>query len=325
MDGNKRTEMTSPGQGSPRRPLAGARFWAFFVGSALLYTALLWWGRGSVFSRPLPEQIRLRLHRAPNFVVEPAPAPRSGISSPSPGPGETRITVSTQLAPRPSPAASVPATKPGGTVPVPASSGGTPVPIPAAAIGGPPSLFNVVVPSHCVIYLIDVSGSMLEPLEPTPANGGERRTRFDTAAAEVRRSMAALPPDTLFNIVLFADHPLPLTPEPVAATAEAKSRAEAFLGGLPEGVGGGTVLSEALGAALRMSPDVMFLLTDGGSDEIAWKLLRQVRDMEAAAPAPTRLYAFGLAAKLEDGNEGLIEKLCRMTGGAYVPMADWRK
>ena len=253
-------------------------------------------------------------------------------SSPPPPPAAQPIEASSNPVPASSPAAvpslaAMPAPTPGDAAVLPSPASATlappppPVPRPPVAAAPRVSVFTVTAPSSRLVYLVDVSGSMFDPLDDANPQG---KSRFETATEEVRRSIDGLPADVSFNVILFADRPIALFPQPVPASPDAKRRAADFLGRLPD-VGGGTDFLAGFDSALRMAPDSIFLLTDGGANEPEWKLLREIRALEVAAPAPSHLYAFGLTPHLDDDGDRLLEKLCLMSGGSYQPMADWKK
>ena len=287
------------------------------VGIALLYIVLLWIGRdvpvavapseriparGTLMVETVSAPVPVRL--APRPIEEPAPVPPPAVAAPAAG-GDKR----------PAPVAAAPS--------APLAAPTIPAAPAAPAAGGRPSVFNVAPANTArIVYLIDVSGSMLNPLDPK--DGPQGRTRFDAAADEVRRSIRFLPPETEFDIVLFGDRAVAMAPVPVAATAEAKRAATAFLAHLPD-VEGGTNFIAGIGAALKMAPGSIFLLTDGGANEPAWQLLRKISLLQATAPAPSRLYAFGMTPVLEDDGDALLQKLCHMTGGAFQPMTEWNR
>jgi hypothetical protein len=297
------------------------------LGSFLFYGLLLWLLGGLPFSAgpsfALPEGPRpLLVENLPAPAAAPSPsAPPAAV----PAAGSTAAPASSSAS-----AAPVPRTLPlSAAVPAAASASGAASsvapPPPAQAPPVPPagpssvSVFTVTVPTSRLVYLVDVSGSMFDLLDPQG-----RESRFQAATDEVRRSIRLLPPDVSFNVVLFADHPVAMAPEPVPATPEGKARAEAFLGRIPD-LGGGTDFVAGLRAALGMGPDSIFLLTDGGANEPDWQLLRDVGKLEQAAPAPSRLYAFGMVPRLDDEGDRTLLKLCRQSGGTYQSMATWRK
>ena len=284
---------------------------------------ILWLGRdlpvpafAARLQSPEPDETTLLVDTAP---LPPPPAPRTAEVPPlsasvSASAGAPSLTASP----------AVPAPGDAAVLPAPASTAlASPPPPPRPPVAAAPrvSLFTVTAPSTRLVYLVDVSGSMFDPLDDGDPQG---KSRFEAATGEVRRSIEALPADVSFNVILFADRPVALFPQPTPASPEAKRRAADFLDKLPD-VGGGTDFLSGFDSALRMAPDSIFLLTDGGANEPEWKLLREIRALEAAAPAPSHLYAFGLTPHLDEDGDRLLEKLCLMSGGSYQPMADWKK
>jgi len=294
----------------------------------VLAGGLLWLGR----DLPVPAFAARLQSSEPDettLLVDTAPVPPPSAFRPAEVPPLT--------APVPAPAAlAAPSLAAAPAVPAPAPGDAAVLPSPASAtlatapppIFRPPvaaaprvSVFTVTAPSTRLVYLVDVSGSMFDPLDDGDPQG---KSRFEAATDEVRRSIEALPADVVFNVILFADRPVALFPQPTPASPDAKRRAADFLGKLPE-VGGGTDFLSGFDSALRMAPDSIFLLTDGGANEPEWKLLREIRALEVAAPASSHLYAFGLTPHLDEDGDRLLEKLCLMSGGSYQPMADWKK
>ncbi|HET6202220.1 MAG TPA: HEAT repeat domain-containing protein [Planctomycetota bacterium] len=155
--------------------------------------------------------------------------------------------------------------------------------------GGEPTYFGIPVRTDRVVFVLDVSGSMAEPVEvePAPPLAGRppRRARAGSRAPSVSRGptklqrakeellsiLDRLGPDDRFNVVLFSgtvervfDTVVPPKPENLAiATARVRGAAPA----------GGTNLFGALEAALRIrgvavdrfytDADTVFLLSDG--------------------------------------------------------------
>jgi hypothetical protein len=257
------------------------------------------------------------------FLFESAPpAAHSNADNPkaAPSPASSRFTVPSQTVATPAPAA-VPAP------PAAASGTGVPAgPAPASApypiVAGQTSLFNMAVPSRRVVYLVDASGSMLDRFAARDPQ--DPRSRYEAAVQEVRRSLAALSPDSAFDIIFFADRTLALSPTPLPPTPEARSRADAFLIRMPDGIGGGTDLLGGLTAAWKLNPDAVFLLTDGGDTDAEWKFIRAFSVLQSTAPS-VRLYAFGLASPMDEDGDRFLLKLCTLTGGSYQGMESYKK
>jgi len=327
----------APGARSRRwdPPSSGGRFGGLgrsgwlFVGSVALYLLLFAAFRGlPLFTAPV---------EAPPVVPDVtldggAPAPGTGGDGapvPSAAPASLRAVQPAAVpapAPSPLPAVTPPpslAKGPGAPAlanPAPASSSPAPADAPATGDGeGRAALFDLAVTTKRVVYLLDVSGSMQEPASP---QGG--RSRFEVSTEEIRRSIRGLPPQVSFNVVLFADGAVSLSPDPLPATPEAKRRAEAFLSKLPD-MGGSTRFVAGIHEALRNGGDTLFLTTDGGLNEPEWKVIEKVQDEMASQAVKPRIYTFGMTAgPMEDGTDRLFEKLCMMYGGRYQPMREWQ-
>ncbi|HKB14821.1 MAG TPA: HEAT repeat domain-containing protein [Planctomycetota bacterium] len=156
---------------------------------------------------------------------------------------------------------------------------------------GEPTYFGIPVRTDRVVFVLDVSGSMAEPVDseapttspaaarrPRPSRGGPPApppiagpTKLQRAKEELLSILGRLGPEDRFNVVLFSggvervfDTVVPPTPENVATATERVRGA---------GASGGTNLFGALEAALRIrgvavdrfytDADTVFLLSDG--------------------------------------------------------------
>ncbi|MFH0943846.1 MAG: HEAT repeat domain-containing protein [Planctomycetota bacterium] len=142
------------------------------------------------------------------------------------------------------------------------------------------------VESDVVLFLLDISGSMNQPVTGDP----DGPTRIFIALRETRRCVEALEDGTRFNIVLFNDKIYPFMNEPVEKSAVSVESASRFMRTVrPDG---GTDLFGALDHVLglgRVNPDetpvfgdldTLVLLTDGmpsrGTVLIPEEILHQV-------------------------------------------------
>ncbi|MGI5832378.1 MAG: vWA domain-containing protein [Thermoguttaceae bacterium] len=158
------------------------------------------------------------------------------------------------------------------------------------------------------VYLLDRSESMKWP--------DEAPMRF--AVAEARQSIASLDPARgaqKFQLIVFNHHEESFDggKRLVDVTPEAQRRADEFLRALtPEG---GTDPLEALSAAIRMAPDVIFFLTDA-EEEISTLTLGRIRDMvRRAGVAQIHVIEFG---KPSGKHPAAYRKLAQQNGGVYV-------
>ena len=158
------------------------------------------------------------------------------------------------------------------------------------------------------VYLIDRSESMKWPDE-APMN---------FAVSEARRSIDSLEPGAgaqKFQLLVF-NHNFEIFDggtRLVAVTPESKRRAGEFLAAVrPEG---GTDPLGALAAAIRMAPDVIFLLTDA-EEEISALALRRIGDLaRRTGVAQINVIEFG---KPGGKHPAAYRKLAEENGGMYL-------
>jgi Ca-activated chloride channel family protein len=157
-----------------------------------------------------------------------------------------------------------------------------------------------------LVFLLDCSGSM----------DGQPLDRVKQAVAAALRDMDAL--DT-FQIITFADSPVMMAPKPLAATAENRRRALAYVAGLSSA--GGTEMLSGIRAAIQGAPDrrrrrLVALLTDGfiGNEN-------QVIAEVAKARGDIRFVCVGVGSA---PNRYLIDGVAKAGGGAaaYVGLND---
>lgn len=144
--------------------------------------------------------------------------------------------------------------------------------------------FGIPVETDEVVFLLDVSGSMNQPVQGDP--GGP--SRLFTALRETRRCVEALEAGTRFNILLFNEDVVTFRESPVEKDAAVTAEVRQFLTGI-EGAGG-TDLIGALEHVLGLGGagsgtgsqelDTLVLLTDGtpsrGTILIPEEILHQV-------------------------------------------------
>jgi hypothetical protein len=114
------------------------------------------------------------------------------------------------------------------------------------------SFWGVQFDSLRVVYVIDVSGSMVaavddyENVHPDPG-----KSRIELARREVKASINGLAPDAAFNVIAYSDVVIPWGEGNVAATPENKKKAFDWLDGL--GAVGQTNIFDALEKAFQLS------------------------------------------------------------------------
>jgi hypothetical protein len=193
-----------------------------------------------------------------------------------------------------------------------ARPGAVPRPLDLAYGGADVRLFDCSGLSRRIVYLLDVSGSMRD-LGP----GGSLAKR-DGAAAEVRRSIARLPLDARFTVVVFADRAATWTPATLRASWRVRAACLDRLTATPSL--GGTNTWSALASALEM-PRVTaaFLLSDGepstGARTAPDAILAGVAGLNAVREPPLVVHGVAYHAAASPGAVSLLRDLAALTAG----------
>ncbi len=137
------------------------------------------------------------------------------------------------------------------------------------------SFFKIRFDSLKVVYIIDISGSMLAAVDDYENTAPEPgKSRFELMRREVKASIGALPAEASFNVIAYSDVVIPWGDKNVMATAENKKQAAEWLDGL--GAAGQTNIFDALEAGFQLAPkspkdkyyattgDTILFLSDGG-------------------------------------------------------------
>lgn len=121
--------------------------------------------------------------------------------------------------------------------------------------GGTRAFAGMPLLSDRVAFLFDFSGSLWNVRE-------DGLTRKEFADRELRRALATLPRDALFNVVPYTDRPFPFSDRLVPASERNVARAMEFFEGCRES-GRGDFLEAALLALADEDVDTIVVLTDG--------------------------------------------------------------
>jgi hypothetical protein len=122
--------------------------------------------------------------------------------------------------------------------------------------------FGIRIISHRVIFIIDVSGSMNEPMRVREAGGGAD-IRMEVAKRELSRCIEGLDSEALFNIITFSNGVESWLQGGITG-ADPKSREEAVSYISRLGAGGATNLYDSLRLAFDdPDADTIFILSDG--------------------------------------------------------------
>jgi len=146
-----------------------------------------------------------------------------------------------------------------------------------------------------IVYVIDRSGSMCDSI--------------DYVKLDLKLSIGSLPEDTTFHVMFFGSGP-PLEMPPrrlVAATDENKQLAMEFIDEIC--CGGETDPAPALRQALALSPDAIYMLTDGEFDCEVVDLVKQLN-----VGGRTAVNTIGF---LYSGAAGILKTIAAENGGVY--------
>ena len=185
---------------------------------------------------------------------------------------------------------------------VPPPSGGT-------------SLFGIEAEGNKFVYVFDRSASM----------GSGSGSALALAKRELLASLADLKDTDQFQIIFYNERPTAMNLGRqygglLFADRQNQDLAEKYVRGIM--ADGGTRRGEAMEAALRLSPDVIFLLTDADQPELAAARLAQIKRMNGGRTS-IHTIEFGLGAQAN--RENYLSKIAHQNGGgyAYVDISTW--
>ena len=161
--------------------------------------------------------------------------------------------------------------------------------------------------SHFV-YVFDRSDSM----------NGFGGLPLRSAKAELIRSLKTLTPKQRFQIIFYNDKPKPfqvsgMPLQLVAGESDMVSRAENYVNGIR--AFGGTKHELALKLALRMSPDVIFFLTDARIPRLSGVKLAEIK--RRAEQAGTTIHAIEFGGEPGAPPDSFLRDLASQNGGQY--------
>jgi hypothetical protein len=169
------------------------------------------------------------------------------------------------------------------------------------------AFFGIVAEGYKFVYVLDRSGSM----------GGAGRTALKAVKAELAKSLENLDTVNQFQVVFYNERPTIFNPTGTPgrlafATEQNIQRALRYIETIT--ADGGTDHEEALKLAIRLQPDVIFLLTDADDPKLTPRQLEKIRDMASGVIIHT--IEFGDGAK-HDENNFLVE-LAKQNRGRHV-------
>ncbi len=169
------------------------------------------------------------------------------------------------------------------------------------------SLFGAVGEGYKFVYVFDRSASM----------GGSGRESLRAVKAELLASLKNLDTVHQFQIIFYNERPTVFNPSSAPgrlafATEKNKERAIRFIESIQ--ADGGTEHEDALKAAIRLKPDVIFFLTDADDPKLSPSQLEKIQRL--AAGIRINAIEFGAGPKREKA--GFLADLARQNGGDYV-------
>ena len=172
--------------------------------------------------------------------------------------------------------------------------------------GQPPRFFGLEAPGQRIVYVCDRSASMAEP-EGEPLAEAKR---------ELLASIAALGDSRQFHLIFYHERQSMFEPpggrgRPMFADEATLREVRRFVKGTT--AGGGTRHAEAIAAALRLAPDVVFLLTDA---DAAHDLTDRELERLAGRLGAARLMVIQFGGA-EDRRSPRLARLATMSAGAY--------
>ncbi|MBC8113348.1 MAG: VWA domain-containing protein [Candidatus Saccharimonas sp.] len=168
--------------------------------------------------------------------------------------------------------------------------------------GSGPGFFGSVPGAKRIVYVVDSSRSM------NAKHDSPSKTRFRRLKVELIKSILELPPESQFFVIFFANEMLGMPAETLQpATPQSKDHYLRWVAQVDPG-GSPTDPQDALAAAIRLQPDIIYFLTDGEFKKGVNLRLRSIKLPRTAI----HTFAFG-----ETVGEELLKDIARNNGGEY--------
>ena len=177
--------------------------------------------------------------------------------------------------------------------------------------------FGIRTDSQRVIFIVDTSGSMTDPVHGRLVDGKRAATRIDVAKEELERCIKELAPESLFNIYSFSFGIARWLKKGIASASDhSREDAKTFIERL--GAGGPTNLYDTLKMAFE-DPDVdtLYVLSDGEPTAGAVLDPHQIR---ADVKFWNRHRNITIHTIAIGGNLEILEWLAADSGGKHVRM-----
>ncbi len=189
------------------------------------------------------------------------------------------------------------------------------------------TFYGVTTPSDKILFILDVSGSMLEPAHPDAAGARADLKRIDLARKELAAAIDLLDESKRFNVILFSHRVVRWQLSPVEGDRSAADKAKRFA--LDTEAAGGTNIHDALETAFKAANtaadgksylaayDTFFFMTDGtptaGKLQKPDEILAAVREWNRTAKVVIHCVGVGDAADAD-----FLGRLAAENGGVFV-------
>jgi len=181
------------------------------------------------------------------------------------------------------------------------------------------SFYGIDTHSKRIVFCLDLSGSMAQPLDE---KGGKKEPRIVTARAELEKALRSLPDDALFTIVVYSNTVDAWKKKLVKATDRNKALAWKWVE--KREPDGSTNIYDALDLSLQIaagrkgaSADTIFFMTDGmptdGRIVDPAQILSEITQKNRRVGVV--IHAVGVS---KEQNAGFLLNLARANGGRYV-------
>lgn len=170
------------------------------------------------------------------------------------------------------------------------------------------SVFGATGQGSLFVYVFDRSDSM----------NSYRGRPLAASRAELIKSLESLQPTHQFQILFYNSRITAFNPsrarsaQLMFATEQNKELAARFVDQVP--ASDGTQHMDALRLALRLAPDVIFLLTDAGEPQLTASELERLRQLNTG----TLINAIEFGVGPDPGGDNFLKRLARQSGGQHV-------
>lgn len=170
------------------------------------------------------------------------------------------------------------------------------------------SVYGIEGEGNRFVYVFDRSASM----------GSGSGSPLASAKRELLASVAELSDTNQFQIIFYNENPSAMNLGRqygglLFGDRQSQELAQRYVRGIM--AAGGTRHGEAIEAALRLAPDVVFFLTDADQPELSADRLARIKRMNGGRTSINTI-EFGLGAKA--GRENFLARIARQNGGKYV-------